>query len=131
MNDKMTKKIVPFLAVLFLCASAYGQKAPALEAVSSPWDFGSVKKGAIKEKTFILRNAGGGRTVLENVSSCCGYSVMDVSSWEIDPGKTSEIKVSCDTARKEVGKDENKVTVRSNDPANPVLEIPVTATVTP
>jgi hypothetical protein len=119
------------LVLVFLCPASYGQRAPELEALSSPWDFGRVRKGDIKEKSFTLRNAGDEKVVIENVSSCCGYGVTDVSRWEISPGQESKIKVSCDASRKEPGEDKNKVSIRSNDPDNPTLTVPVTAVIIP
>jgi hypothetical protein len=119
-------RITIFVVVIFLtCLEAKGEYGPRIIPVDAPWYFGRVKKGEIKEKTFRIKNVGDEILVLKKVHACCGYNISDVSSWEIEPGNESEIAVISDTNRKEPGRDDNDITIRSNDPDNGDLEIPV------
>lgn len=97
-----------------------------MNPLKQPWDFGSVKKGSIVEKTFHVENSGDENLVIERVRSCCGYVVVDVSDWTIEPGEKSEIRISSDSRLKSSGRDTKNITMLSNDPDRPELEIPVT-----
>ncbi|HPN73163.1 MAG TPA: DUF1573 domain-containing protein [Candidatus Omnitrophota bacterium] len=121
--------IVLFIAAVLISGPAYSQKGPLIGTGLSSWEFGDVKKSSIAEKIFSVENSGDETLVIQNVSSCCGYGVVDVSEWEMEPGESSMIKVSCDSSRKTPGRDEKKVVVRSNSVNFPVLEIPVTCNV--
>ena len=57
--------------------------------------------------------------------SCCGYSVVNVSSWEIEPDDTAKLKIESDTSRKSPGEDKKIITIISNDTDNHTLKIPV------
>lgn len=122
-------KIFTFAFLVLMCAHGHSQKGPFLESKTPVWDFGDVKIGEVKEKTFSMFNGRDKEASIKNVSSCCGYTVVNVSNWEIIPGGESEVTISCDASRKTPGKDEKKVTIRSNDPDNPILQIAVTANI--
>lgn len=89
-----------------------------LEALGSPWDFGQVNKGQIIEKTFSVINRGEETVFIDSVSSCCGYLMIELSSWVIAPSEISQITISCDTYLKTAGSDTKYITFRlgnSND----------------
>jgi rhodanese-related sulfurtransferase len=102
---------------------------PRLEVVEEPWDFGEISEGDKEEKTFYIKNSGDETLVLDKVRSCCGYMVMDVLTWELEPGTKSGIKLISDTSRKDPGKDEKKITIISNDQSSPEIKIPVFSTI--
>ncbi len=114
-----------FLTLFLLPAYLYAENLPKIELVDSPWDFGQVKKDQIAEKSFFITNEGEGKLSIKSVSSCCGYRLKELSSWKIAPGERSEITILCNGKIKNIGKDEKKFTIKSNDPVNPELKAPV------
>ena len=120
-----TKSTLLVLSLLLLTAYAYGQNAPQIEAINSPWDFGRVKQGLIIEKHFFIANRGESPLVIESVSSCCGYRIVNLSLWTIAPGEKSKITISCSSRLKNPGEDKKYFTIKSNDPANPELKVPI------
>jgi|GEM_PF-4655582 len=128
---RIFKKAVVLTLLLGMSFNLYGVEGTRLEPVSEPWHFGRVQKGDEAQKTFVLRNSGTGNAVIENVSACCGYGVVDVSRWDIPPGENSEITVTCDTSRKAIGEDTNKVTVKYNSDSSSILKVEVRSDIVP
>ncbi|MDP8234365.1 MAG: DUF1573 domain-containing protein [Candidatus Saelkia tenebricola] len=119
------KIILLILLFILLPAYTYGQDIPVIEAIDSPWDFGQVKKSEISEKSFFIVNKGEGTLFIQNISSCCGYHMVDLSLWAIAPEEKSKITISCNGRLKNLGRDEKYFTIQSNDPTNPELKVPV------
>ncbi|MDP8252934.1 MAG: DUF1573 domain-containing protein [Candidatus Kaelpia aquatica] len=119
------KIILLILLSLLLPTYVYGQNAPAIEVIDSPWDFGQVKRGEISEKSFFIINSGEETLLIEGISSCCGYLIVDLSLWAIVSGEKSKITISCNSRLKNLGQDEKYFTIKSNDPANPELKAPI------
>ena len=113
------------LLLFLLPAYVYGENAPQIEAIDSPWDFGQVKRGQIIEKDFLIANRGEEPLVIESVSSCCGYRIVNLSLWTIAPGGKSKITIYCNSKLKSPGEDKKYFTIKSNDPANPEFKVPV------
>jgi len=129
MDTMKTLNKTLYILVFLLSASlaACGQQGPRITPFNEPWDFEKVEKGKVKEKAFHIENTGDRDLVIEKVNSCCGYTVLDVSSWKLAPGEKATLKLSVDPARKEPGRDRKEITILSNDVSSPSLEIPITA----
>ncbi len=108
-----------------------GAKTTAIAFSKSNHDFGNVKKGETVEHTFVLKNVGKEKLIIEFASGSCGCTVPEYSKTPIEPGKTGEIKVSY-TAKddKEIGlEDQQEVTIIANTEP-PVTSLTITAKVT-
>lgn len=122
------------LAVIFLLLSASLCRAgagPKISAAGTVWAFGNVAQGETKEKTFKIENAGDEELVIESVRSCCGYTVLNISSWEIKPGDRAEFKIISDASKKPLGLDQKEILVSSNDKSKPLFKIPVYSKIVP
>jgi rhodanese-related sulfurtransferase len=98
-----------------------------LKPVSREWDFGKVQQGSSKQMVFFVRNTGLDELVINNVHSCCGYSVDNVSKWTLAPGEKAEIALTCDASKKTLGRDKRYITLLSNSKVNPHELIPIKA----
>ena len=83
------KRLCLAAAIIILGISALhaAGAGPRINAIGKEWDLGNVPMGGKAEKVFEISNGGSSDLVIENVKSCCGYSVTDISSWKIKPGK--------------------------------------------
>ncbi|MDD5504906.1 MAG: DUF1573 domain-containing protein [Candidatus Omnitrophica bacterium] len=102
-----------------------------LKPVSREWDFGKVQQGSSKQMVFFVSNTGFDELVINNVHTCCGYSVDRVSKWTLAPGEKAEIALTCDASKKTPGRDKRYITLLSNSTANPHALIPVKADISP
>jgi hypothetical protein len=131
-RDKSFKKYHTTIALIFIMFSIstlalFAEEWPLIEALDTPWDFGRIKRGEVAEKSFYITNRGDETLNIKGVRSCCGYSMLELSSWTIEPGETAEITISSDTKLKYPGPDKNYFTLKSDDPENPNLNVSITA----
>ena len=121
-------KYVASIIAILLCASVvFAQTGPELKVVPKELDFGRVRQGESKTKVFSIRNVGFEDLIIDKMHTCCGYSVKDISSWQLAPGEKASLKVVCNASRKMVGADKKYITILSNDTSNPQLKIPTKA----
>lgn len=133
----------PFFLVLLLAVSAAG--IVPLEAQSPPpagespgggprmrvaqpeIDFGEVVRGETVEGTFEIENIGDESLIIEKAQPGCGCTLASYDAI-IPPGATGTVRVALDTTkqRRTTGR---YVTVYSNDPVDPRLQLWVRATV--
>jgi hypothetical protein len=103
-------------------------KLPRIAAEPSAFDFGKALPQRTLEKEFVIRNYGGADLKIENVTTSCGCTVARLANDVIPPGKSLPLRVALET-RSILGRVERRVLIRSNDPANPRLEISLSVTV--
>ena len=119
-------------ASLFAQAQAQPQgtaakpKAVAVEPVK---DLGLVPKGEKAAHEFVIRNDGNAPLQIQEVRAACGCTVADYDK-VIAPGQTGKVRMSVDTATFS-GPIAKGVTVFTNDPATPQMELTVRANVEP
>jgi hypothetical protein len=101
-------------------------KAVPVEAVT---DAGTVPKGEKIVHDFELRNEGNAPLQVTDVRPACGCTVASYDK-TIAPGKTGKVHVVVDTVNFS-GPVNKGVTVYTNDPANPQLELTVHAKIEP
>jgi hypothetical protein len=102
--------------------------APAVRVAPASFDFGRTLPHRTLRKEFTLRNAGERDLVIEKVTTSCGCTAAIAGETTLKPGRTTPLTVTLET-RDGRGRIERKVLVRSNDPATPLLEVAVSATV--
>lgn len=105
-------------------------QAPRLAVEPAAFDFGRVLPQRTVQKEFSIRNFGGSDLVIENVSTTCGCTAALMDSKVVKPGRTTPLRVTVET-RTYSGRVARSVMIRSNDPARPLLEVRVEATVVP
>ena len=103
-------------------------KATRLELDRKLHNFGDVKEGDIVKTTFKFYNKGKKDLKIYQVKSTCGCTVTDPKKSDLKPGESSEIEVTFYSAGKH-GKEVKDITIYSNDPMNPEMEIRIVANV--
>ena len=103
---------------------------PELEEINYTYDFGDIAPDQAVEKAFKIVNKGTKDLVIEDVSSTCGCTAALLSESTIPPGGEAEMRVAYDPRMYEdKGLVRQKVRVKSNDPAAPLVGFTVTANV--
>ena len=104
--------------------------APQISVEPTSFDFGKALPEKTLEKQFSIRNFGDADLVIEQVTTTCGCTAafLDEESKVLKPGRSGQLRVRLQT-RDYSGKVVRSVMVRSNDPAQKLLEIQVEANV--
>jgi rhodanese-related sulfurtransferase len=123
----MRKIALSVIVLAILVYTAIAGTGAELKVLSHEWDFGSIEQGSSKQMVFLVQNTGFDELVIHNVHACCGYSIDNISSWEIAPGSKAEVSITCDASRKSLGKDKRHITIISNSLRNPQTLVTVKA----
>jgi hypothetical protein len=100
------------------------------EETNYTYDFGDIAPDQAVEKAFKIVNKGTKDLVIDDVSSTCGCTAVLLSESTILPGGEAELRVGYDPRMYEdKGFVQQKVRIKSNDPATPLVEFAVTANV--
>ena len=110
-------------------AKAAAASQPKAVAVDPIKDVGTIPKGDKVNHDFEIRNDGGAPLEISDVRPACGCTVASFDK-SIAPGKSGKVHVLFDTATFN-GPVAKGVTVYTNDPANPQLELTLRAKVEP
>lgn len=124
--------ILALCAVLGLAAALPAQVAgqhPKAVAVEPVKDLGTVPKGDKVAYDFLIRNEGKAPLEITNVQPACGCTVAEFDK-TIAPGQTGKVHAVVDTTTFN-GPISKGVTVYTNDPQNPQIELTVRAKVEP
>jgi uncharacterized protein DUF1573 len=119
------------LVALAMGASVANADAPAGAriAVDPPsFDFGSVRAERLLQKDLALRNFGDAELVITKVSTTCGCTVAGGYRKRVPPGGSTTLRISFTTPAK-AGPTAQTVTLQTNDPVRPRLDVMVKATV--
>lgn len=104
---------------------------PHLTVQPQSYDFGRVRPGKLFRQTFTLGNYGSSALALESaLGDCECMRIEGPARRALEPGQSTTLVVVF-ASRRYSGRVERKLTLRSNDPERPVLEVPITATVVP
>ncbi|REG81400.1 DUF1573 domain-containing protein [Algoriphagus antarcticus] len=118
-----------FALVFAFNANAQEQSGAAITFKEKSIDFGDITQGDKVEHTFQLTNSGSAPLIISNVAATCGCTVPSWPKEPIAPGKTSEIKVSFNSAGK-MGKQNSVVRIYSNA-AEPIEKVSLISNVLP
>lgn len=97
-------------------------EGPIIQPAERRVDLGRIPMDAKVHHSFLVYNTGGQRLRIYSVEPSCGCTVARLSRQEIKPGEFAQLDVDLDTSIK-LGPVEKTITVRSNDPDTPVLEL--------
>ena len=123
----MIKKLA--LLLVLLTAAGFAQLMnPKIMVWEDEYDFGDIIQGDKVSHTFIINNNGGDLLKIENVRASCGCTAAILGKEEIAPGKSTELKVTFNSDRRN-GKQIKKVYITSNDPERPEIILTIKANV--
>jgi hypothetical protein len=110
-------------------APAPGAKKPKATAVEPIKDVGNVSKGEKIVNDFLIKNDGDADLQITNVQPACGCTVAEFDK-VIKPGQTGKVHAVVDTTNFN-GPIAKGITVFTNDPAAPQIDLTVRAKVEP
>lgn len=102
--------------------------APDILFSETAFDFGEVKSGDKVNHTFKVSNNGKSPLILRKVKASCGCTASQPDKTTILPGETANIAVSFDT-RGRNGRQNQSITVYSNDPRKSTMLLRISASV--
>ncbi|MFY9824881.1 MAG: DUF1573 domain-containing protein [Thermoanaerobaculia bacterium] len=129
MQRQMKTVILALCAVLWVAAALFADGKPKAVAAEPIKDVGSIAKGEKAIADFVIRNDGDAVLEITNVQPACGCTVADYDK-TIAPGKTGKVHAVVDTATFS-GPISKGVTVFTNDPAMPQIELTLKVKVEP
>jgi hypothetical protein len=121
--------ILALVAALLVASTALAAGKPKAVAAEPIKDLGSVSKGDKAVHDFVIRNEGDAVLEITSVQPACGCTVADFDK-TIAPGQTGKVHVVVDTSTFN-GPIAKGVTVFTNDPDTPQIELTVRAKIDP
>jgi hypothetical protein len=103
-------------------------KAPRLAIDNPLHKFGTVREGTAVEAQFVLRNAGTAPLEIKKVQPACGCTAAAPELTKLDPGASTNLKVTLNTAGFQ-GDKVKTVRIYTNDPATPTSVLTLEGTV--
>jgi hypothetical protein len=122
MEYKMKFRTFLIFLILPIFSAVNGHSAQCITINQSGYDFGSIPQGQKVEHVFIVKNNGDLPLSILSIRPSCGCTAAHASSRVIQPGKTSEIKVTFNSANF-FGDIHKTIAVESNDPGAPLLTL--------
>jgi hypothetical protein len=121
------------LAVLpaALCADAPAPSpsaAPRIVVEPASFNFGTVKPRGVVQRELVLRNIGRTDLVIDSIVSSCGCAAVLADTRTVRAGASAPLRIRL-TAPDRAGRLEKSVLIKSNDPAQPALEVKIEAVV--
>ena len=109
---------------------APGTAAPRADVADPVYNFGTALSGPPLKHAFMIRNAGGAPLKIGKVITSCGCTAATPSKTVLAPGEAAIIAAQVDT-RFEQGHSLSVITVATNDPRNPGLELKIEGVIKP
>ncbi len=103
---------------------------PQLLAEPMVMEMGKIQTDAEAKRTFYLSNVGGRLLHIDRVETSCGCTLAKLADKDIAPGEVTTLEVKLDTSLK-LGPVQKRVSVLSNDPKTPRLDLKLVGTVLP
>ena len=106
--------------------SALAEDKPVIQFEKTVLDLGKVVEGDVPAGKFSFRNAGTGMLELSKVDTSCGCTVASAKPDKLQPGEVGDIIFTLDLTNLR-GPTEKSITVLSNDPKSPVVQLLIKA----
>jgi hypothetical protein len=103
---------------------------PTISISEEEWDFGKIKEDERPIHIFTIKNTGREELIISRVRSSCGCAATMLSSDNIQPGKSAELKVTFNPTGYN-GMVKKDIYIESNDPQLPKTKITVITEVEP
>lgn len=91
-------------------------------------EFGSIKPGEKANCDFILENKGKSNLIIRKTKASCGCTAITMGESTIAPGKSMTIRATFDSTGKN-GRQNKSVTVITNDPKTPEINLNISGTI--
>ena len=116
--------------LIFFNIQNKSSQPPTISFSEEEWDFGKVKEDERPVHIFTIKNTGREELIISRVRSSCGCTATMLSSDNIQPGKSAELKVTFNPTGYNtlVKKD---IYIESNDPQLPKAKITIAIEVEP
>ena len=105
---------------------------PKIEITPKIFDFGEINYGNVVSYGFKVKNSGEGVLEIKRVATSCACTTAKIAKEKIEPGEEVELLVTYDSDAMPLhgsGREERIIYLRSNDPANPQVEVRIYANV--
>jgi hypothetical protein len=121
---------IVFLPALILAGCNWGGEDPQVTVSPVGFDFGNISADPVTT-TFAVNNHGNRSLQIESITTSCGCTTAEISRQTIGPGESAKLTVNFDpqTHAGAVGDFLRSVYLRTNDPANPEVEVQIKANV--
>lgn len=114
----MKRILLSLSAALFL---ALGVNAQEMNFESTTHDYGTIPQDIPASYEFVFKNSGTAPLIISEAQGSCGCTVPEYPKEPVMPGKTGKIKVTYNA--KSLGQFKKSVTIKSNDPTTPSVEL--------
>lgn len=104
-------------------------KAPVVSLSEQKFDFDRITGRKSVEKTIQVTNTGKSTLVIRKIDPVANFTTVEISKRSIPVGKSAELTVTVDPAKIPDGVLNSRITLISNAPASPVMNIRVTGVV--
>lgn len=111
------------------------ENRPKIEIKPESFDFGEVNYGKVAEHVFLIKNLGNEILEIKRVATSCACTTAEVEKDFLNPGEETNLSVRYDTGAMSGphgrGEQERTIYIKTNDPANPQVEVMIYANVIP
>jgi len=127
-TPKKQLKITAEITDMVMPDSLKGEQSrlPQLELSHTSVLYDTIQTGHMAMKEIEIHNTGKNELIIRKILSDASYISVEVEKKQIRPGTKTRLKVIYNSTNI-IGKDAKKITIYSNDPDNPVKELPVRA----
>jgi hypothetical protein len=119
---------VLFFFVFIGFALAQFENEPKVVILPMAYDFGDIIQDSVVTTYFVIANEGSDTLKITKVSASCGCTAVMPEKNELKPGESTNLKVTFDSKGK-TGKQNRLITVDTNDPKNPTINLTLTGNV--
>ena len=116
--------------LIFYSVQNKSSQLPTISISEEEWDFGKIKEDERPVHIFTIKNIGKEELVISRVRSSCGCAATMLSSDNIQPGKSSELKVTFNPTGYN-GLVKKDIYIESNDPQLPTTKVTIITEVEP
>jgi hypothetical protein len=103
---------------------------PDLRLNTYLWDFGAIDEGRSVSQELTLKNQGAEELTILEVKPSCTCVTWSLSDFVLRPGASASMSLKFDPTGKS-GSQPQTVTIRSNDPVTPAIQLQIRGTVKP
>jgi len=121
-------KFCGLIACCLILISGTASAAPQIKVEQPMYNFGTLIQGKKLDHTFVIKNIGDAPLKINHIRPACGCTAANASVPVMLPGKTSDIKITFNSANF-YGTVTKTVAVETNDPKTPTSTLTLTGTI--
>jgi hypothetical protein len=116
--------------LIFYNTQNKSSRPPTISISEEEWDFEKIKEDERPVHIFVINNIGKEELIISRVQASCGCTATMLSSDNIQPGKSAELKVTFNPTGYN-GLIKKDIYIESNDPQLPKAKVTIIADVEP